>query len=106
MEKSRRVRLNKQLYEILSWVEAESLYFPVPGPEEICDRAVWKGDLKGNQRDSQMSFVFCSFTEVIKKRKDQSVQLWKEESSGCVSKGLPKRTKASYTGPLSPVFIM
>jgi hypothetical protein len=79
----------------------ESSHFLVPGPEEICNRTVWKGDLKGNQRDSQMSFIFCSFTEVIKKRKDQSVRLWKEESLGMRKQGSSK-AKASYPGPVSP----
>lgn len=60
----------------------ESLYVRVPGPEKICNRTVWKAALKGNQRDSQMSFIFRSFTEDIKKRTDQSVQAQEEESSG------------------------
>lgn len=60
----------------------ESLNFPLPKPEEICNRPAWKEDLKGSQRDLQMSFIFCVFTEDIKKRKDQSVWFWKEESWG------------------------
>lgn len=80
--------------------------FLVPGPEEICNRTVWKGDLKDNQRDLQMSFIFCSLLKTLKREKIKVFRSGKKKAQGCINKGLPKLTKASYTGPTSPNFII